>query len=157
MATSRNRKEHSEKLETFKSKKKQQMSEQTNQANVNVQQPQQQNPNALPPVREVPTWKSDEQLVITGLEFEYIYNFITSVGQSYAAAQSVMNRALLSDKVVMEFDKLVVHENGTQEYVRMSNEESLPHKEEFAKLVAAVKNPPKPVPQSPIENPLKPV
>lgn len=136
MAESRNRKNHKQALQNFKDKK---MSEQ--------KQPV--NQQKLPDVREVPTWDSNAQFTITGLEFEYLYNYITSVAQAYAAAQSVMNRALLAGQINMEFDKLVTNPDGTQSYERMSPEEAAPNKADFAKLLEAVKNPPT-VPQSPI-------
>lgn len=92
----------------------------------------QQNVN-LPQEREVPTWSADERMEVTGKEFELIYNFLTSIGDAYAAANSIMSRNILNGKVRINFERL-----GPNGYEPIPEEEQAPKREEYQKLVNSI-------------------
>lgn len=94
--------------------------------------------NQLPQTREVPRWDANEKIEVTGKEFELLYNFVTSIGDAYAAAQSIMSRNILNGKIQVDFEKLVDNGDGTFQYVEMTDEEQAPKKEEYNKLINSI-------------------
>jgi hypothetical protein len=141
MAVSKQDKTRKQKLNNFKNKQKRMNEQQTNTAGQQI--PNQQ----LPEVREVPFWSSNDDLTIKGIEYETMYNGImqmTEILQGvFGAAQSVMQRNLLEDRIKVRFEKLseTTLEDGTTvpDYIPMTEEEQRPHLENFNSLVAKVK------------------
>lgn len=120
MATSRNRKNHKSKLESFKQKSKTM---------------QKQVPN-MPEVQSIPTWSADAKIEVTGAEWEAIQNGLTQIQLAQQAAQAVMTRALVDGVIKMDFEKL---NPQTLQYEPMSDEEKASHVENFNKAIENVK------------------
>jgi hypothetical protein len=118
-------KSRKDKLNNYKKQHKKSLIMQENQLN-------------LPEVREVPTWAADQKIEVTGKEFELLYNFVTSVGDAHAAAQSIMSRNILNGNIQMSFEKLVKTDNGDVSYEKMSPEESAPKQAEYQKLIDSI-------------------
>lgn len=126
MPTSRNRKNHKQKsVNRNNNKKSKTMSE----------QPQ----NQLPEIRQRPYWNSHDQLEISGLELEYIYNSFSQISNAVAALNSVLNNNLVKGKIQMGFEKLIHDAAGVPQYVGMTEDEQAPYKAEFAKVLEAAK------------------
>lgn len=123
MPISKNRKSHKEKSNNFKNKNKKHM---------NNQGPQQ-----LPPVRNIPVWPSDAKIELTGFEWEAIQNGLVQVQVMQQAAQAIMSRNIINGVITMDFEKL---NPKTLEYEPMTDEEKAPHREELAKLIEGLKN-----------------
>lgn len=85
-------------------------------------------------VREVPVWKSQDVIEMTGADFEVIYNFIMNAQGAFLAAQGIMNRNLVNGTIQLDFEKF---EDG--KYVPMTDEEKAPYKEQFEIAVTAAK------------------
>lgn len=120
MATSRNRKNHKSKLESFKQKSKTM---------------QKQVPN-MPEVQSIPTWSADAKIEVTGAEWEAIQNGLTQIQLAQQAAQAVMTRALVDGVIKMDFEKL---NPQTLQYEPMSDEEKASYVENFNKAIENVK------------------
>ena len=88
-----------------------------------------------PQVQQKPVWSSKEELMITGLEFELIYNALTSLANAMGAASAVLNRGVLSGKVGFVFEK----PDETGNMVELSEEESKPYREQLATLIENAK------------------
>jgi len=133
MPESKKDKTRKEKVNNYKTNRKK-MNEQ---AKVQVEMGQNQ-ANQLPPVREIPTWGSKDQLDLNGLEFEYAYNAVAQLAEHvntvFGALQSVMQNNLSNGKIKLHFEKL---ENG--EYVKMTPEEEAPHQANFQTMVEKYK------------------
>lgn len=123
MPQSKNRKNHKTKVNQFKQNQKN-MDEQTQKA-MNQQ---------IPPVRSVPVWENDAQIVISGLEWEALYNPIMQLQLAQQAANAVMSRNIVSGVIGMDFEKL---SDDKQSYVPMTEEEKAPHRESFATMLKA--------------------
>lgn len=128
MPTSRHRKKHKAKTVNTKQTKKAKTMSDNPQAN-----------GGLPEVRQRPYWNSQEQLEISGLELEYIYNSFAQISSAVAALNSVLNNNLVKGKIQMGFEKLVADPAGTPQYVGMTDEEQAPFKAEFEKVLEAAK------------------
>lgn len=121
-----------------KSKQKPEAVEMQDQPTAAMPQQEGMAPN-MPQIREIPTWKPNDQFMITGRELEYIYNFITNVTSAFAAVQGIMQRNIMNDKVQVEFDKLQEVEGGF-EYVRVEGEESDKLKAEFKGMLDKIRD-----------------
>jgi hypothetical protein len=123
MPKSKNRANHKQKVNNFKTKKQEQMNQQ------NAAQ-------AMPPVRTIPTWTPDSTIEIKGFEWEAIQNALGSLNFAMQAAQSVMSRNILNGTITMDFEKL---DPATLQYVAMDETEKAEHREQFAQQIAAFK------------------
>lgn len=97
-------------------------------------------PQELPqpdPIRQVPVWKSTQNIEMNGLEFEAIFNYINAAQGAYGAIQSILQRNILNGGVDIAFEKLNEEKTG---YVSMTAEEQAPHKAEVAKMINALKS-----------------
>lgn len=94
--------------------------------------------NGMPPVRNVPTWKHTDNIVVTGYEWEAIQNSLAHLQLAQQAAQSVMSRNIVNGTIQMDFEKL---NPQTLQYEPMTDAEKQPHREDFAKMLEAFKNP----------------
>lgn len=121
MAVSKNRKNHKQKLNNFK----------TNQRHMSNQAAQQ-----LAEIRTVPVWNPEANILIKGFEWEAIQNGLGSLQMSMQAAQSVMSRNIVEGNIQMDFEKL---DPQTLQYVPMTEDEKTPHREAFAQQVIAFK------------------
>lgn len=88
------------------------------------------NQNQLSPVRQLPVWKSSDKIVLNGLEWEAIFNFINNTQDAFMAMNNVMNRHVIEGTIKMKFQKL----SGT-EYVDMTPEEEAPYQKEFQDML----------------------
>ena len=89
------------------------------------------------PIRQVPVWKSTQNIEMNGLEFEAIFNYINAAQGAYGAVQSILQRNILNGGIDIAFEKL--NEEQTA-YVPMTDEEQAPHKAEVAKMLEALKS-----------------
>ena len=89
MAQKKN-KDRKEQLLKFKQKTKKQMAEQNELAQVGE-------------IRSYPTWKSQEKIEVSGLEWQSIYNVLNIFREGLVAAESVMQRNLEQGKIVMKY------------------------------------------------------
>lgn len=124
MPKSKNRKQHKQKLNQFKTKT-QKMSE-TN---------QQQGP-MMPPVRSIPVWDNNAKIELTGTEFQVIENSLARLQEMIQVVQSVMSRNIISGEIKLDFQKL---NPQTLQYGEMSAEEKAVHEKAFQEQVAAFK------------------
>ena len=122
MATSKHRKNHKEKLQTFKQKSKTMSTEK--------QIPQ------MPEIQSIPTWAGDSKIEVTGKEWEAIQNGLTSIQYAQQAAQAVMSRAIVEGVIKMDFEKL---NPQTMQYEPMTDEEKAPHLENFNTAIEKIK------------------
>lgn len=123
MAKSRNNKTHKERLNKFKTKRKQ-MSEQ-------------QSVPQFPAVRAVPTWDPNAQFMVPGYLWESIQNGLVAVQQAQQAAQAVMSHHIVNGTIKMDFEKLVNPNTG--EYGPMTDEEKAEHVKAFDESIERVK------------------
>lgn len=121
MPTSKNRKNHSQKL---KQRKQTQMNEQ--------------NQFEVPAVRSVPVWDNNAEIVMTGFEFEAIFNNLMALQTAQQAVNGIMSRNIINGVIQMDFEKI---SDDRQSYVPMTEEEKVPHRAEFAKAIEAAKRP----------------
>lgn len=121
MPKSKNRKQHKEKLNKYKTK----MKENKNSA------------PTMPPVRSIPTWPSNATVPLTGFEFEAIQNAIAATQYAGQILQGVMTRSILNGVVTMDFEKQDP-ENPTN-YLPMTDEEKAPYKKEFQESIETFK------------------
>lgn len=128
MSKTTHRKDHKEKLNKYKNNLK----------NMSKQQTTKPNAQQYPPIRNVPTWDKDANIVIKGYEWEIIYNGIASMQMLLQAASSVMSRNITDGVIDMDFEKL---DPATLTYVEMSPEEKAPYLEDFNKMVQQMRNP----------------
>lgn len=87
-------------------------------------------------VRQVPKWRSDDKITLTGIEWEAIYNYLLSARSANMAADAVMHRAVMDGVIKIDFERL--NEAGT-DYVEMTEEEQKPHKESLQQVINAFK------------------
>lgn len=120
MPKSKNRKDHKQKLQKFKSNRRI--------MNENAQQ--------LPPVRSLPVWDPNVNIQIKGFEWEAIQNGLASLNFAMQASQSVMSRNILSGDITMDFEKL---DPATGQYLPMTADEKAPHLKQFAEQIEAFK------------------
>lgn len=123
MPKSKNRKDHKQKLNQFKTKQKQMSNEQQFE---------------IPAVRNVPVWANDAKIEMNGFEFEAIFNGLMQIQAAQQAVNGIMSRNILSGNIQMDFEKI---SDDKQSYVPMTEEEKAPYKAEFEKAVEAAKRP----------------
>lgn len=140
MPKSKRTKESKERLQNFKNSKKIMNTNPTQAAEMAADM------NQLPPVREVPTWRGNDDIAVKGIEFETIYNGVNEINmimqRVFGAAQSIMQRNLLNGTIGVKFEKLVDKSapDGTtyQDYELMTDEEAQPHQENFQNMVKSI-------------------
>lgn len=132
MAISKNRpkhKEHKKTVNNLKTKTKQKMNENQTTAATTANQ-------AMPPVRSVPVWSPEADILVKGFEWEAIQNGLANLSYAMNAGQSIMSRNILSGVITMDFQKLDA--TGT-DYEAMTAEEKAPHIEQFQGQINAFK------------------
>jgi hypothetical protein len=117
------RKDHKQKLQTFKQKQKQMSKEQT--------------PPQMPEIRNVPTWDKEADIELKGYEWEVLYNSIANLQILQQVAQGVMSRNVLNGTINMDFQKL---DPTNLSYVDMTDEEKAPYKKDFATMIEKMKS-----------------
>jgi hypothetical protein len=130
MAISKNRpkhKEHKKTVNNLKTKTKKKMNE--NQTTQTANQ-------VMPPVRSVPVWSPEADILVKGFEWEAIQNGLANLSYAMNAGQSIMSRNILSGVITMDFQKLDA--SGT-DYEAMTAEEKAPHLEQFQAQIDAFK------------------
>lgn len=58
----------------------------------------------LKPFNQIPTWPRSSQIVMSGLEFEQIYNFIQMFSGPVMAMQSVFDRQLNNGTIKIKYE-----------------------------------------------------
>ena len=86
-------KERKQQLLNYKTKIKNQMSKEQEQLDI----------QKIPQLKQFPIWKSQEEIIVSGLEWEAIYNALNIFRQGIVAAESVMQRNTESGKITMKF------------------------------------------------------
>lgn len=124
MPTAKHRKNHNEKVNKFKTKQKQNMSEKNTVAQ-------------FPPHRNIPVWDKNAKIEILGYEWEVIYNTVAQMQLLGQATNAVMSRNIVNGVISMDFEKL---NPETLEYVEMTDDEKKPLLEEFHKTIEAIKD-----------------
>lgn len=135
MPKSKNRTNHKEKLNQFKTKQRI-MNQQTGQA------------PTMPEIRNVPVWDPQATIEVKGFEWEAIQNGLTGVQMGLQAAQSIMSRNILNGTITMDFEKLNA---ATMQYELLSDEDAKPHVEQFKAQVEAFKTAQTATPVAPTE------
>lgn len=92
----------------------------------------------IPEVRNVPVWANDSKIVITGFEFECLFNSLMQVQTAQQAVNGIMSRNILEGNIQMDFEK---YDPARKDYGPMTDEEKVPYKADFAKAVEAAKRP----------------
>jgi hypothetical protein len=132
MAISKNRpkhKEHKKTVNNLKTKTKQKMNENQTTPTTAANQ-------TMPPVRSVPVWSPEADILVKGFEWEAVQNALANLSYAMNAAQSIMSRNILSGVITMDFQKL----NATgADYEAMTAEEKAPHIEQFKGQIEAFK------------------
>lgn len=116
-------KTHKERVEKFKTKKQ-------------MENKQMENQQAMPEIKNFPVWEQDAQIIVSGREWEVLFNSIMSMQESFQAINAVMSRNIMNGVIKMDFEKL---NPKTLQYEKMTDEEKAPQAEEFSNAVAAIK------------------
>lgn len=130
MSKSRKNPGREKNLQDFKNRKK---TEQKIKKQINtIMEERQGSQNGMPEIRQSPVWNSDEIIEVSGHEWEAIFNFIESSSSAFMAANSVMSRNIINNKIRLKFEKL---NKETLMYEDMTPEEEAPYQAEFQKAV----------------------
>lgn len=124
MPKSRKNKDRKDNLKTYKNKKK------TMNQNAELAQ-------SMPPIRNIPHWKGEDNIDVKGFEWEAIINAFNQLQIGLQAIQAVMSRNIVNGTVVMDFEKL---DPETLTYKPMVADEKLKYEIEFAEAVKAFKD-----------------
>lgn len=95
-----------------------------------------QNQTQLPPVTQVPVWKSTDVIEVTGQEWQIISDYLSQAERATMAFHAVMNRNVLNGVIKLQFQKL--NDEKTQ-YVAMSEDEQKPYQDEFQTMLKQAK------------------
>ena len=92
-------------------------------------------PPPMPEIRTVPKWDSTAEIVITGLEWELIYNTLLNTQGALQASQAVMSRNIVNGQIKLDFEKL---NSKTLQYEEMPEDEKAPLIEDSMKQLSAI-------------------
>lgn len=123
MPKSKNRKQHTQKVNQFKNKIKTMNQEQKFE---------------IPEVRSIPIWDNEATIGMKGFEWEVIFNSLMQLQTAQQAANAIMSRNIVEGVIKLDFEKF---DKTTQNYVPMTDEEKVPYVEDFNKRIEAAKRP----------------